>query len=158
MFKNRSTKILTAVLICIAVGIYAATCTQTSVNTWYLTLNKPFFTPPNWLFAPVWSVLYVLMGIAAGIVWHKGAYHKWVKTALYHFALQLILNAAWSVLFFGLRQPFWALLDIIALFLLLLFTYKWFKIVDKTAGLLLIPYMIWVAFATALNFEIWRLN
>ncbi len=158
MIKKKTLKISLSILLCIAVGAFAAICTQSSVNTWYFEINKPFFTPPNWLFGPVWSILYIMMGVAAGLVWNKGFYHKWVKTALYHFGLQLILNAAWSILFFGLQQPLWALFDIVLLFTLVLFTIKWFKVVDKLAAYLLIPYSIWIAFATLLNFEIWRLN
>ena len=112
----------------------------------------------NWLFGPMWTLLYILMGIAAGIVWDKGFYHKWVKTALYHFGFQLLLNAAWSVLFFGMQQPLWALIEIVVLFIMILLTIKWFKVVNNTAAYLLIPYACWVAFAMLLNFEIWRLN
>ena len=106
----------------------------------------------------MWTSLYLMMGIAAGIVWSRGFYHKWVKTALYHFGFQLILNAAWSIFFFGLQNPFLALLDIVALFILLLFTIRWFKVVNNTAAYLLIPYTIWVAYATVLTFSIWKLN
>ena len=132
--------------------------TQTSVHTWYTTIEKPFFNPPNWVFAPVWTTLFVLMGIAAALVWHKGFHHKWVKTALYHFGFQLILNVAWSMLFFGLQQIFLALLVVFGLFILLLFTFKWFKVVHKTAAYLLLPYIAWVGFAFVLNFSIWLLN
>jgi len=158
MNKKRFIRIAICVGICLFVGFIAAVATQSSVHDWYLNLNKPIFNPPNWLFAPVWTVLYILMGVAAGMVWNKGFYHKWVKTALYHFGIQLILNAFWSVIFFGLKLPFLALFVIIVLFILLLPTYKWFKVVDKNAAYLLLPYLIWVAFAAALNFEIWRLN
>lgn len=144
--------------VCLFIGFLAALTTQSSIGDWYLQLDKPNFNPPNWIFGPVWTVLYILMGVAAGIVWNKGFYHKWVKTALYHFGFQLLLNASWSLLFFGMQKPFWALLNIIALFVLLLFTIKWFKIVNKSAAYLLIPYAIWIAFAAILNFEIWRLN
>ncbi len=156
--KKKLFRISIAVFICILIGFLGSVATQTSINTWYQTLNKPFFTPPNWIFAPVWTILYIMMGIAAGIVWSRGFYHKWVKVALYHFGFQLLLNAAWSIFFFGLQNPLIALLDIIALFILLLFTIKWFKVVNTTAAYLLIPYAIWVAFATALNFGIWQLN
>ena len=91
--KKKVFRIGIAILICVLVGFLGSVATQTSIDTWYITLRKPSFTPPNWLFAPVWSVLYILMGIAAGIVWSKGFYHKWVKIALYHFGFQLILNA-----------------------------------------------------------------
>ncbi|WP_109302445.1 TspO/MBR family protein [Aquimarina sp. AU474] len=156
--KKKVFRISIAVLICILIGFLGSIATQTSIDTWYQTLNKPFFTPPNWIFAPVWTILYIMMGIAAGIVWSRGFYHKWVKVALYHFGFQLLLNAAWSIFFFGLQNPLIALLDIIALFILLLFTIKWFKVVNTTAAYLLIPYVIWVAFAAALNFGIWQLN
>jgi tryptophan-rich sensory protein len=140
------------------VGFLSGFATQSSVNDWYLTLNKPFFNPPNWVFAPVWSALYVLMGIAAGMVWAKGYYHIWVKTALYHFVFQLLLNALWSIVFFGLKSPLGALFIIIALNILLVFTFKWFKVVKAAAAYLLLPYMAWVAFASLLNAAIWYLN
>ncbi|WP_109098079.1 TspO/MBR family protein [Aquimarina sp. AU58] len=156
--KKKLFRIGIAVLVCGLIGFLSSIATQTSINTWYAALNKPSFTPPNWIFGPMWILLYIMMGIAAGIVWSKGFYHKWVKTALYHFGFQLLLNAAWSIFFFGLQNPLIALLDIIALFILLLFTIKWFTVVNSTAAYLLIPYIVWVAFATALNFGIWQLN
>lgn len=156
--KTRLIRIGIATFICLLIGFLGSVATQTSIDSWYLTLRKPSFTPPNWLFAPVWTLLYTLMGIASGIVWSKGLYHKWVKVALYHFGFQLILNAAWSIFFFGLQNPFIALLDIIALFILVLFTIKWFKVVNKTAAYLLIPYAIWIAYAAVLNYKIWQLN
>ncbi|WP_343765753.1 TspO/MBR family protein [Gangjinia marincola] len=158
MKRKHYIKIVVSILLCLLVGFAASLATQFSVDTWYATLKKPFFNPPNWLFAPVWTVLYILMGIAAGIVWSKGFYHRWVKTALYHFILQLILNASWSLLFFGLQRPLLALIVIITLFIFILYTIKWFKLVSKPAAYLLIPYLIWVGFAAVLNFEIWRLN
>lgn len=147
-----------AVCICVAIGFLASFATQSSVNDWYLTLNKPSFNPPDSIFAPVWTLLYILMGIAAGIVWAKGLHHLWVKTALYHFGFQLLLNAAWSIVFFGLKEPFWALIVIICLLILLLLTIRWFKIVSNLAAILLVPYLIWVCFATVLNYKIWELN
>ena len=150
--------ILISVAICLLVGFLSGFATQSSVNDWYLTLNKPFFNPPNWVFAPVWSALYILMGIAAGMVWAKGYYHIWVKTALYHFVFQLLLNALWSIVFFGLKSPLGALFIIIALNILLLFTFKWFRVVKAAAAYLLLPYMAWVAFASLLNAAIWFLN
>ena len=132
--------------------------TQNSVEGWYETLAKPRLFPPNWIFAPVWIVLYIMMGISAGLVWAKGFYHIWVKTALYHFGLQLLLNALWSIVFFGFENPFWGLLIILNLLILLLFTMKWFNVVSKTAAYLLIPYFLWVCFATFLNYRIWEMN
>ena len=155
---NKFPKILIAVAICLVIGFLSGFATQSSVDTWYATLNKPIFNPPNWVFAPVWTLLYILMGIAAGIVWSKGLYHKWVKTALYHFLIQLLFNGLWSIVFFGFQSPGFAFLVIIALLVLILLTYKWFKIVHKTAAYLLIPYLVWVTFAMFLNASIWYLN
>ena len=155
---NKFPKILIAVAICLVIGFLSGFATQSSVDTWYATLNKPIFNPPNWVFAPVWTLLYILMGIAAGIVWSKGLYHKWVKTALYHFLIQLLFNGLWSIVFFGFQSPGFAFLVIIALLVLILLTYKWFKIVNKTAAYLLIPYVAWVTFAMLLNASIWYLN
>ncbi|EAR00472.1 integral membrane protein [Maribacter sp. HTCC2170] len=98
------------------------------------------------------------MGISAGIVWAKGFHHLWVKTALYHFVFQLLLNASWSMVFFGLKEPFWALMVILCLLILLCLTFRWFKIVSQTAAWLLLPYILWVCFATILNYKIWELN
>lgn len=151
-------KISVALGICLLVGFMASLATQAGVGDWYTTLQKPSFNPPDWIFGPVWALMYILMGISAGIVWSKGFYHKWVQTALYHFGFQLLLNAGWSLLFFGLKEPLWALVDIVALFIVLLITIKWFKIVSDKAAYLLIPYAVWVLFAAVLNFEIWRLN
>lgn len=156
--KKKLIRISIAVFICLAIGILSSIATQSGMSSWYPALVKPDFTPPQWVFGPVWIVLYILMGIAAGIVWSHGFYHKWVKVALYHFGFQLIINAAWSILFFGLRSPLLALLDITALFILVLFTIKWFKVVNNTAAYLLIPYAIWIAFAAFLNYSIWQLN
>lgn len=151
-------RIIISIGFCLVAGFIGSIATQSTVTTWYTTIAKPSFNPPNWLFAPVWTTLYVLMGIATGLVWNKGVYHKWVKTALYHFGFQLLLNMAWSLVFFGLKEIFGALLIVLSLFVLLLFTFKWFKVVNKTAAYLLIPYIFWVGFASILNFSIWQLN
>lgn len=140
------------------IGFLSGFATQSSVTDWYLTLNKPSFNPPNSIFAPVWTVLYVMMGVAAGLVWSKGFHHVWVKTALYHFGFQLLFNALWSIVFFGFKNPLWGLFVIIILLVFILFTIKWFRVVHKTAAYLLIPYLIWVCFAAILNYKIWELN
>ena len=158
IMKKKVTNIGIAVLICLLIGFLSSFATQSSVNTWYTTLNKPSFNPPNAVFAPVWTVLYILMGVAAGIVWSKGFHHIWVKTALYHFGFQLLFNALWSIVFFGFQDPFWALIVILILLILILLTIRWFRVVSKVAAFLLIPYLLWVGFATLLNFSIWRLN
>lgn len=156
--KKKVVYILIAVTICLLIGFLSSFATQSSVNDWYLTLNKPSFNPPNWIFAPVWTSLYILMGVAAGIVWSKGFHHIWVKTALYHFGFQLLFNALWSIVFFGFKSPSWALLVILLLLTLIILTIKWFKVVSKTAAFLLIPYLLWVLFASLLNYKIWELN
>ena len=151
-------KISIAIVICLLIGFLGSIATQTSVDDWFTTLEKPSFDPPNWLFAPVWTLLYIMMGIAAGLVWYRGLHHAWVKTALYHFLFQLFLNLSWSVVFFGLQEPLGALFVIIALIVLILLTMKWFSVADKKAAYLMVPYLLWVLFAAILNFEIWRLN
>lgn len=156
--KKKALYIVIAVTICLLIGFLAGFATQSSVDTWYNTLNKPSFNPPNWIFAPVWTILYILMGIAAGLVWAKGFYHIWVKTALYYFGFQLLFNALWSIVFFGFQKPFWALLVILVLLILILLTIKWFKIVSRPAAYLLLPYLLWVSFAMVLNYKIWELN
>lgn len=156
--KKKLTYIAISVTICLIIGFLSGFATQSSVNDWYISLNKPGFNPPNWIFGPVWTLLYILMGIAAGIVWAKGFYHIWVKTALYNFGFQLLFNALWSVVFFGFKNPFWALLVILVLLALILLTIKWFNVVSRTAAYLLIPYFLWVCFATILNYKIWEMN
>ncbi|GAB4517588.1 MAG: tryptophan-rich sensory protein [Allomuricauda sp.] len=156
--KKRVLYITISVLICLAIGFLSSIATQSSVNDWYLTLAKPSFTPPNYLFAPVWTALYIMMGVAAGIVWSKGYHHIWVKTALYHFVFQLLLNALWSIVFFGLKNPLGGMIVILALLTMIILTIKWFRVISKPAAYLLAPYVLWVAFASALNYKIWELN
>ena len=156
--KKRIVYITISVLVCLAIGFLSSIATQSSVNDWYVTLNKPSFTPPNCLFAPVWTALYIMMGVAAGIVWSKGYHHIWVKTALYHFVFQLLLNALWSIVFFGLKNPLGGMVVILALLTMIILTIKWFRVISKPAALLMVPYVLWVAFASALNYKIWELN
>lgn len=156
--KKKLSYIAIAVAVCLLLGFLSGFATQSSVTTWYATLNKPAINPPNWVFAPVWSVMYILMGIAAGMVWARGFYHIWVKTALYFFGFQLLFNGLWSIVFFGFRQPFAALVVILVLLVLIALTIKWFKVVSSTAAYLMVPYFLWVCFATYLNYKIWTLN
>ena len=156
--KKKVTYILLSVAVCLLIGFLSSFATQSSVNDWYLSLNKPDFNPPNAIFAPVWTVLYILMGISAGIVWSKGFHHIWVKTALYHFGFQLLFNALWSIVFFGLKTPLGALFVILVLLTLIILTIKWFRVVSKVAAFLLVPYLLWICFATLLNYKIWELN
>tara|TARA_B100000949_G_scaffold131155_1_gene115533 strand:+ start:1345 stop:1839 length:495 start_codon:yes stop_codon:yes gene_type:complete len=156
--KKRIVYIAISVLVCLVIGFLSSIATQSSVNDWYVTLSKPSFTPPNYLFAPVWTALYIMMGIAAGLVWSKGYHHVWVKTALYHFVFQLLLNALWSIVFFGLKNPFGGMIVILALLTMIILTIKWFRVISKPAALLMVPYVLWVAFASTLNYKIWELN
>ena len=146
------------VIVSLTVGFIGSQVTQTTVNTWYTTLEKPFFNPPNWLFAPVWTVLYLLMGIAVGRVWSYGIHHRWVKSAVYHFGFQLLFNGLWSLVFFGLKNPVWAMVVILILLFLIVRTIQQFRIVDLLATRLLFPYLIWVCFAGLLNAGIVFLN
>lgn len=155
---DKSIKIILVVLVCTCLGFLSGLITQTSVTTWYPTLVKPFFNPPNWIFAPVWTLLYIMMAIAAGLVWTSPAEDKSVKKALSFFVIQFALNMLWSYIFFGLRNPFLALIEIVLLWLMIWETYIQFKKINKTAGYLFIPYIAWVSFATILNASIWWLN
>jgi len=151
-------KLIAAVVICQGTGILAGLATASSVSTWYDTLTKPGFTPPNWLFAPVWTTLYFLMAIAAYLVWHKGINTPGIKRALVIFLLQLLFNGLWSILFFGLQSPVLGLVDIIILIILLVLTIIHFYRIKKWAAYLLVPYLLWVLYATALNMAIVILN
>ncbi len=147
------------VVTCLGVGYLSGFATQSSVDTWFQTLEKPVFNPPSWLFAPVWSTLYVMMGIAAGLVWDKiDLQREAVRNALIFFAVQLALNALWSILFFGLKNPLLALIEIVILWLMIYETYVKFAKIDRIAGYLFIPYLLWVSFAAVLNGSIWWLN
>lgn len=128
-----------------------------STDGWYAALNKPSWNPPSWLFGPAWSLLYVMMAVAAWLVWREGGW-KAQRRALGFFLVQWLLNALWTPLFFGLHQPGFAFAEIMALWLVLLITVTLFWRVRKVAGALLLPYLAWVTFAAVLNFTIWRLN
>jgi len=161
MRKRQTAYIISSVLgivLSLSVGFLSGQVTQSAIPTWYAALEKPFFSPPNWVFAPVWTLLYTLMGWAAGRVWFYGRRHLWGKTALYHFGAQLIFNGLWSLVFFGLRNPLLGLLVILILWVLIERTLYWFRLVDKKAAYMLYPYLAWVSFATVLNAAIWYLN
>nr|WP_199001554.1 TspO/MBR family protein [Flavobacterium sp. ASV13] len=156
---NKLTKIAIALIVCLAVGYSASTVTRPSVESWYPTLIKPSFNPPNWIFMPVWTMLYIFMAVAAGLIWDKiKEQNEEVKKALGFFLIQLTLNAIWSYIFFGLKNPLLALIEIALLWLFIYETYLKFLKINKTAGYLLIPYMAWVGFAAVLNASIWWLN
>ena len=152
-------RIIYCVAICLVVGYLSSITTQSSINTWYPTLIKPSFNPPNWLFAPVWTLLFIMMGIAAGMIWnHLENQKELVKKALLFFTVQLLLNALWSYLFFGLNNVLLALIEIVLLWLIIYETFYIFKKIDKKAAYLFIPYLICVGFAAVLNGSIYYLN
>ncbi len=156
---SRIIKIVLIVVICLVVGYFSGIVTRSAITTWYPTLIKPSFNPPNWVFAPVWTLLYIMMGVAAGLVWNRIDFEKeTVKKALQFFTIQLGLNALWSYLFFGLKNPMLAGLEIIILWLMVYETYIQFAKINKISGYLFIPYLLWVSFATVLNGSIWWLN
>lgn len=151
-------RLVLSLAICQAAGVAGSIYTAQSVSWWYPTLIKPFFTPPAGLFLPVWSFLFVLVGYALYLVWNKGLKKKGVVDAVALFGVQLILNVTWSYLFFSLRNPFLALIEILVLWGAILVTTLRFSKIDKTAGYLMIPYLFWVGFASVLNLAIVLLN
>jgi len=146
------------IFVCLMAGVVGSFFTMQSIPTWYAGLNKPAFNPPNWVFGPVWTGLYVLMGISAYLVYSKGAKKKEVRTALMVFSAQLLLNAVWSILFFGLQSLLYGLVGIVALWLSIAATMWRFYGISREAAWLLAPYMLWVSFAGVLNYFIWTLN
>jgi len=139
-------------------GIMGALVTRPAISSWYVHLEKPFFTPPNWLFGPVWILLYILMGIAAFLIWQSSASLSLIRAALILFFAQLVFNAAWSFLFFGMRSPLLGLIDIGILLVLVAWTLVAFMRIHVGAGILLIPYFLWLTYATVLNAAILWLN
>jgi benzodiazapine receptor len=158
MKSTEALKLVTSVVVCQLAGIIGSVFTASSVSTWYAALRKPSFTPPGWVFGPVWISLYALMGVAAYLVWRSGLSHREVRIALTLFVAQLIVNAFWSAMFFGLKSPLAGLVDISVLWVLILLTIFYFLKVSTTAGLLLVPYVLWVSFAAILNYSIWAMN
>jgi tryptophan-rich sensory protein len=151
-------KLVISIIACLAAGAIGSIFTRQAIPTWYATLEKPAFNPPNWLFAPVWTLLYIMMGIAAFLVWRRGLENRQVRIALIVFLVQLVLNALWSVVFFGLESPLYGLIVIAALWVAILFTVLKFYRISLTASVLLWPYLLWVTFAAVLNVSIWLLN
>ncbi|MEO0095936.1 MAG: TspO/MBR family protein [candidate division WOR-3 bacterium] len=151
-------KFIASLILTLGAGFIGSMATRQSVSTWYGTINKPPISPPNWLFGPVWTALFILMGIAFYLVWNKGFSELSVKTAMIIFLIQLALNILWSFLFFGLRSPLYAFIEIIILWIAILLTIIYFFKVSYVAGYLLIPYILWVSFASILNGWIAVLN
>lgn len=158
MKLNDLSKLFIAVGVSELAGIIGAVFTTSSIPTWYADLARPEFAPPNWIFGPVWTTLYALMGVALFLVWRAGWERRDVKIAIGIFVGQLILNTLWSIIFFGLRSPGAAFIEIVFLWLAILATIIAFAKISHKAAWLLAPYILWVTFAAYLNFAIWSLN
>lgn len=150
-------KLIISLIIPLAIGFAGSTSTASAIDNWYPTLNKPFFTPPNWLFGPVWTLLYIMMGISFYLLWKQKDFSKH-PAILKLFILQLALNGFWSPVFFGARAPLPALVILLALWAALLALILRLRRINRTAALLLIPYLVWVSYAGALNAAIVWLN
>ncbi len=181
MKYNNLVKLFTSIIICELAGVAGSVFTVSEIGSWYKGLNKPFFNPPNWIFGPAWTTLFVLMGISLYLVWSRNFEIKnklnieskkspnklslkffvgsWQKAnIIIIFVLQLILNILWSVIFFGWHNPGLAFFELLALWFAIMFTIINFYRVSKAAAILLVPYILWVSFAGVLNYSIWMLN
>jgi len=156
--KTDYKKLAAAILVCLSAGFIGSFFTISSIPTWYATIQKPAFNPPNWVFGPVWTTLYVLMGISAYVIWMKGWDKKEVRVALWMFSLQLALNTLWSIIFFGAKELFSAFVEIIFLWVAIAVTIFLFNRISRNAALLMVPYLLWVSFAAFLNYSVWQLN
>lgn len=154
----RIIQFIVAIGVSLAAGWIGAIFTTPVIPTWYAGLTMPAFSPPSWVFGPVWTVLYILMGIALYLVWSKGLRHKNVQVATAIFGVQLVLNVLWSFVFFGMQAPFFALIGILFLWTAILMTIVFFDRVSVPAAVLLVPYFLWVSFAAYLNYGIYALN
>jgi benzodiazapine receptor len=155
--NQQTVGLIVSLLVTFAAAWLGNVATMTNVRDWYPTINRPTWTPPDWIFGPVWTALYLMMAIAAWIVWRQGDIQA-ARRPLALFAIQLALNSLWSVLFFGLKQPTWAAVEIVVLWIAIAATLDAFWRRSAAAGLLMMPYLAWVTFAAGLNFAIARLN
>jgi len=156
-------KLLISIIISHSAGIIGSFFTVGSIDTWYQFIEKPIFNPPSWVFGPAWLTLYTLMGIALYFVWsfdkaQDKQLKKRVQFAFMFFIVHLVVNASWSIVFFGLQNIFLALVVIVVLWCMILASIILFWRIDKRAAYLLVPYLLWVSFATLLNYSIWQLN
>jgi len=151
-------KLIVSILICQLAGIVGSFFTAPAIPTWYAQLKKPSFVPPSWVFAPVWIILFFLMGVSVYLIWSRGVERKQVRIAPFIFSVQLILNILWSFFFFGLQSPLLGFIDIVLLWFAILATILSFYKISPKAAFLLIPYILWVSFAALLNFSILQLN
>jgi translocator protein len=154
---NPSLKLIISLALTLLVGFGAGFATANAINSWYSELQKPFFSPPNWLFAPVWTILYILMGVSFYLVWKLPETSK-RNIALFVFVLHLLLNGTWSFIFFNQHAIGLAFADIFILWIMIIVTMYLFSSLSKPAAWLLYPYLLWVSYASVLNFSIWQLN
>lgn len=155
---HKITKFLVSIFVCLLAGAIGSLFTTPQIDTWYANLNKPGFNPPNYIFAPVWTTLFILMGVALFLAWTNFKKNKTAKGAVVFFMVHLVINIMWSVVFFGAQNPGLAMIVIIALWLMIAMLVIQFYKINKYAGYLLIPYLLWVSFASVLNYNIWQLN
>lgn len=151
-------KLIVAIVICQLAGVIGGLFTGSAIPTWYQTIKKPAFNPPNWIFGPVWTLLYLLMGISLYLIWKSGGPGKAKTIAMTVFFVQLALNILWSFLFFFLKNPLAGFIEIIVLWIFILVTILLFYPLSKLGSLLMIPYILWVSFAAVLNYFLWYLN
>ena len=151
-------KLVIAIVVTQLAGIIGSLFTFSAIPTWYATLTKPELNPPSWVFGPVWTTLYVLMGVSVFLIWQKGWERKDVKIAVSVYGVQLVLNALWSIVFFGMQSPGLALVNIALLFVSIVSTMILFYKISRPAMYLLVPYILWVSFASYLNYAIYALN
>jgi translocator protein len=156
--KMKIFKFISSATLCFLIAFLGGMATTPSIPTWYASLNKPFFNPPNWIFGPVWTTLYFLMAVSLYIIWDKKLHDKKKEAAIRIFIFQLTMNLLWSLVFFGFHQPFLALITIIVLWKAIFVTIKHFYEISKVSAYILIPYLAWVSFASILNLAIAALN
>jgi len=155
---NEIPRLIASILIPLVIGSVGSIVTISEIPKWYSALSKPSWAPPNWLFGPVWTTLYILMGIALFLVWREGLNRRDVRFALLIFAVQLILNLLWSIVFFTYHSLFGSFIVIMLLWIAILANIIAFSIISKAAGLLLVPYIVWVSIASYLNYSVYILN
>ncbi len=155
---SNAVKFIISIMLPLIIGGISGYFTTSSISGWYVHINKPWFNPPNWIFGPVWTLLYFLMGIAFYLIWKSDCLIDLKKEAAALFLLQLSINFMWSLIFFYWKQPGWAFLDITVMWVMILLTIFSFGKISSTASWLMVPYICWVSFAAVLNYSIWRLN
>ncbi len=171
LLKNKNMKnfkrlgrLIASLFITLSAGYLGSLANFSSLATWYPTINKPSFNPPNWIFGPVWTILFIMMGVSFFLIWNQCLKKKgrsdriYLHSSMIFFFVQLIANILWSFLFFFFQNPFLAFVEIIVLWVLIILTIYYFKKQSKVAAWLLVPYLLWVSFASVLNFAIWQLN